>query len=103
MLYGDRSRPYMSLGPCYMFSDMMAPQPRAAFDAFTKAIDAALTQVVLRPGDIIFIDNFRAVHGRDPFMARYDGTDRWLKRLNVSRNLRASRGARRSSTDRVVF
>jgi hypothetical protein len=23
------------------------------------------------------------VHGREPFQARYDGTDRWLKRVNV--------------------
>lgn len=103
VLYGDRSRPYMSLDPYYMLPDQMAPAPRAAFDAFTRAIDAALTGVVLRPGDIAFIDNFRAVHGREPFTARYDGTDRWLKRLNITRNLRVSRGARRSSTDRVVF
>lgn len=103
VLYGNRTRPYMSLDPYYMLPDQMEPEPRAAFDAFTKAIDAALTRVVLRPGDIAFIDNFRAVHGRESFMARYDGTDRWLKRLNISRNLRISRAARRSSTDRVVF
>jgi Fe(II)/alpha-ketoglutarate-dependent arginine beta-hydroxylase len=103
VLYGDPARPYMSLDPYYMLPDQMAPHARAAFDAFTKAIDAALTRVVLRPGDIAFIDNFRAVHGRDPFTARYDGTDRWLKRLNITRNLRISRAARRSSTDRVVF
>lgn len=103
VLYGDRNRPYMSLDPYYMVLDHMDPAPRAAFDAFTRAIDAALTGVVLHPGDIAFIDNFRAVHGRQPFTARYDGTDRWLKRLNISRNLRTSRGARRSSSDRVVF
>jgi L-asparagine oxygenase len=103
VLYGDKTRPYMSLDPYYMVADQMAPRPRAAFEAFTRAIDAALTGVVLHPGDIVFIDNFRAVHGREPFTARYDGTDRWLKRLNITRNLRVSRGARRSSTDRVVF
>jgi L-asparagine oxygenase len=103
VLYGDRYRPYMSLDPYYMLLDQMEPGPRAAFDAFTQAIDAALTGVVLHPGDIAFIDNFRAVHGRESFMAHYDGNDRWLKRLNISRNLRTSRGARRSSSDRVVF
>jgi Fe(II)/alpha-ketoglutarate-dependent arginine beta-hydroxylase len=103
VLYGDRNRPYMSLDPYYMLPDQMDPGPRAAFDTFTKAIDAALTGIVLRPGDIAFIDNFRAVHGREPFTARYDGTDRWLKRLNITRNLRTSRGARRDSSHRVVF
>lgn len=103
VLYGGRDRPYMSLDPYYMLPSQMTPEARTAFDAFTKAIDAALTRIVLRPGDIAFIDNFRAVHGREPFTARYDGTDRWLKRLNISRNLRTSRAARRSSSDRVVY
>lgn len=103
VLYGDRARPYMSLDPYYMLPDQMEPEARAAFDGFIKAIDAALRGIVLQPGDIAFIDNFRAVHGREPFTARYDGTDRWLKRLNITRNLRNSRSARRSSTDRVVY
>jgi Fe(II)/alpha-ketoglutarate-dependent arginine beta-hydroxylase len=103
VLYGDRSRPYMSLDPYYMLRDEMKPTARAAFDAFTRAVDASLAGIILRPGDILFIDNWRAVHGRKPFTARYDGTDRWLKRTNISRNLRISRHARRSSTDRVIF
>ncbi len=103
VLYGDRNRPYLSLDPYYMLLDDMAPHARRAFDGFTEAVDAALGGIVLKPGDICFIDNWRAVHGRDPFVARYDGTDRWLKRLNITRNLRTSRAARRSSTDRVIF
>jgi L-asparagine oxygenase len=35
---------------------------------------------VLIPGQIIFIDNNRAVHGRSPFSPKYDGTDRFLVR-----------------------
>jgi hypothetical protein len=34
------------------------------------------------------------VHGRKPFKARHDGTDRWLKRLDVTLDLRKSRAAR---------
>jgi L-asparagine oxygenase len=34
----------------------------------------------LKPGEIIFIDNNRAVHGRSPFFPRYDGYDRFLIR-----------------------
>jgi hypothetical protein len=37
----------------------------------------------LRPGQLLLIDNDVAVHGRAPFTARYDGTDRWLKRVNI--------------------
>ena len=34
----------------------------------------------LTPGEIIFIDNHRAVHGRSPFFPKYDGYDRFLVR-----------------------
>jgi L-asparagine oxygenase len=34
----------------------------------------------LTPGEIIFIDNNRAVHGRSPFIPNYDGLDRFLVR-----------------------
>ena len=35
-------------------------------------------------------DNTIAVHGRTPFVARYDGTDRWLQRAMVVSDLAAS-------------
>ena len=34
----------------------------------------------LTPGEIVFIDNNRAVHGRSPFIPKYDGLDRFLVR-----------------------
>jgi hypothetical protein len=34
----------------------------------------------LQSGEIILIDNMRAVHGRSPFYPNYDGTDRFLIR-----------------------
>jgi alpha-ketoglutarate-dependent taurine dioxygenase len=67
-----------------------------------KLIDESLTDLVLQAGDICFIDNYRAVHGRRPFKARYDGTDRWLKRVNIARDLRKSRGLRVSNLSRVI-
>ena len=34
----------------------------------------------LKPGEIMLIDNKRAVHGRSPFFPKYDGKDRFLVR-----------------------
>lgn len=59
--------------------------------------------VALNPGDIAFIDNYRVVHGRKPFQARFDGTDRWLRRLNITRDLRKSRHARLTAESRVIY
>ena len=68
-----------------------------------EAIDVAMKEVVLKPGDAVFVDNYRMVHGRKPFKARFDGTDRWLRRLNVARDLRKSRDSRPSARSRVIY
>ncbi|MFI9626617.1 guanitoxin biosynthesis L-enduracididine beta-hydroxylase GntD [Streptomyces sp. NPDC052042] len=101
VLFGDIDDPYLCVDPYYM-EDSQGEEEQRALDALGSAIDAALADVVLRPGDICFIDNFRAVHGRKPFRARFDGTDRWLRRLNIARDLRPSRGARLDAETRVI-
>lgn len=57
------------------------PVAQSAFAALKQAIDDVAFDVVLEPGDLLYIDNHRAVHARGRFKARYDGTDRWLKRM----------------------
>jgi hypothetical protein len=56
---------------------------RAAYDRLTAELDRVAVDVALAPGEVLVIDNDVAVHGRQPFRARYDGTDRWLKRVSV--------------------
>jgi Fe(II)/alpha-ketoglutarate-dependent arginine beta-hydroxylase len=102
VLFGHRDSPYMRLDP-YVMDPPDNDRAIAAFHGFTSAIDDRLSEVVLEDGDILFIDNYRVVHGRRPFAARYDGTDRWLKRINVARDLRKSRDARASCASRVIF
>ena len=60
-----------------------------------SSINAATTSVVLAPGDLLIIDNNRAVHGRSPFTARFDGTDRWLQRAFIVSDLAPSAADRR--------
>jgi Fe(II)/alpha-ketoglutarate-dependent arginine beta-hydroxylase len=94
VLYGDPRSPYLRLDP-YFMSPPDNDRALSALNILMSAVDKQLTEVVLRPGEFLFVDNYRAVHGRKPFKARYDGTDRWLKRLNITRDLRKSRAARR--------
>nr|WP_240810985.1 guanitoxin biosynthesis L-enduracididine beta-hydroxylase GntD [Streptomyces tendae] len=103
VLFGDPDQPYGRLDPYFMDRVDGDPVATAAFDALTAEIDDKLTGVVLHPGDVLFIDNYKAVHGRKPFTARFDGRDRWLRRTNVSRDLRKSRGTRISAGSRVIF
>lgn len=49
---------------------------------------------VLDGGDVLLLDNARAVHGRSPFAPRFDGTDRFVVRSFVTCDLGRSRHAR---------
>ncbi|SDK44318.1 TauD/TfdA family dioxygenase [Nonomuraea jiangxiensis] len=76
-------------GLCLRFDPAYTPLEQAE-DAFMSAyerlageLDRVSVGVPLEPGDVLVIDNDTVVHGREPFRARYDGTDRWLKRVNV--------------------
>jgi enduracididine beta-hydroxylase len=103
VLFGDPARPYLRIDPYFMEQDAEDAEAREAFEWLTEQIEARLIDVVLKPGDVLVVDNYRSVHGRKPFKARYDGTDRWLKRINVTRDLRRSRASRLSTTSRAIL
>ncbi|MGW2564262.1 TauD/TfdA family dioxygenase [Streptomyces sp. NPDC001514] len=65
-----------------------------ALDEIVRQLEAAQQDIIVGQGSLLIIDNYRAVHGRKAFTARFDGTDRWLKKLIIARNLRPSRGIR---------
>jgi len=58
--------------------------------------------VVFEPGDCWYIDNLRVAHGRWPFSPRFDGTDRWLKRLYINSAFRRSTRYRATPSARIL-
>ena len=102
VLFGDPRSPYVRFDP-YCMDQPEAEEARSAMDYLIRAIDENLTSVALLPGECMFIDNYSTVHGRSSFKARFDGTDRWLKRINIARDLRKSRAVREAPASRVVF
>ncbi|MFF9850157.1 guanitoxin biosynthesis L-enduracididine beta-hydroxylase GntD [Streptomyces litmocidini] len=101
VLFGSPKEPYIRLDPYYM-QGVQGEREQRVLDEIGAALDSAMSGVALAPGDIAFIDNYRVVHGRKPFRARFDGTDRWLRRLNITRDLRKSRHARLTAESRVI-
>ena len=86
--------------------DLMVGLDPAAADALRllgSAVREHHTGVVLEAGDVLVVDNALAVHGRSPFVARYDGTDRWLQRSLVVSDLAASAGDRIGRVITTVF
>jgi Fe(II)/alpha-ketoglutarate-dependent arginine beta-hydroxylase len=103
VLHGSPESPYIRIDPYFMDPVTDNPSAQRALDALIRAVDGEIRDIVLEPGDICFIDNFKSVHGRRAFKARYDGRDRWLKRINIARDLRKSRAERPSARSRVIF
>jgi Fe(II)/alpha-ketoglutarate-dependent arginine beta-hydroxylase len=102
VFYGAPEAPYVAVDQ--HFAEPV-PGDALAADALRLAqeqISRTLQPVVLGPGDIVVLDNHRAVHGREAFTPRFDGTDRWFKRMNLTRDLRQSRAYRSTSDGRVI-
>jgi len=63
--------------------DLMTGINEDANNMIKKIVDIYYKERIshnLKPGEIIFVDNRRAVHGRSPFIPKYDGNDRFLIR-----------------------
>lgn len=71
---------------------------RAALERLAEVLVPSLTPVALDAGDLLVVDNRMAVHGRTGFRARFDGTDRWLRRCFAVADLRRSRGVRAAAS-----
>lgn len=103
VLFGSPESPYVRIDPYFMCAADGDIEAQSALDTLVSEMDKNLRDLVLKPGDYLFIDNYRTVHGRKPFRAKYDGSDRWLKRINVTRDLRKSRPARMNCSSRLIF
>ncbi|SDT77300.1 Fatty acid desaturase [Streptomyces sp. TLI_053] len=72
-----------------------------AFAALAEALEEVCVEVVLKPGDLLLLDNHIAAHGRAAFTPRYDGQDRWLRRF-YSHNAVPGWARRMMTSERVL-
>jgi Fe(II)/alpha-ketoglutarate-dependent arginine beta-hydroxylase len=102
VLFGDPRRPYLRIDPAFMQSSGDA-EADEALAALAREISQHMDEVALQAGDLLFLDNYRVVHGRKSFTARFNGTDRWLKRVCITRDLRKSRAYRTDPRSHVIY
>ncbi|HZR48193.1 MAG TPA: guanitoxin biosynthesis L-enduracididine beta-hydroxylase GntD [Streptosporangiaceae bacterium] len=102
ILFGDADEPYLRINPPFMTALPGDEEAEQVLADVISRIDESMGEVILHPGDVVFIDNYLAVHGRGSFIPRYDGTDRWMRKALFTRDLRKSRGVRDSADGRVL-
>jgi hypothetical protein len=77
-------------------------QGTAALTRLCRAVTRGHVEVILRSPDVLIADNRRAVHGRRAFQTSYDGTNRWPRKMTVSRDAERVRH-RHSASSRRLF
>jgi L-asparagine oxygenase len=85
---------------CVDFHAMEGTTPRAAqaLENLRTRMVGSLVGTVLEPGDLLIVDNRKAVHGRTGFSPRYDGEDRWLRRCFAIADIRDAQPQLRPSS-----
>jgi Fe(II)/alpha-ketoglutarate-dependent arginine beta-hydroxylase len=88
VLFGHPDRPYLRIDQPFMSCVGGDPVAERALGRLIGELERVLRDVVVGPGTLLVVDNYAAAHGRRSFRSRYDGTDRWLKKITVRRDLR---------------
>lgn len=99
VLYGNRWDPFIRYDSEYMMSENDSASVSLA--VLTDLLVREKQSVALDAGDLMIIDNRRVVHGRTPYVANYDGRDRWVQRAAVVKDLSPS-AAHRELGGRVI-
>ncbi|GHD61087.1 hypothetical protein GCM10010317_054110 [Streptomyces mirabilis] len=99
VLYGNPYDPYMTFDLDLMVGE--TPHAQQALESLRSAVNKVQRWVRLSPGDLLIVNNRRAVHARSEFPARFDGRDRWLQRVCLVSDPVPSAADRRGS-GRVV-
>lgn len=102
VLFGAADSPYLRIDPFFMRCVDGDAEAQVALKELVTELERVQQDVVVEAGSLLVVDNYLAVHGRRAFTARYDGTDRWLQKAVVTRDLRRSRASRESAAGRLV-
>ncbi|MFI0419730.1 TauD/TfdA family dioxygenase [Spongiactinospora sp. 9N601] len=87
VVWGGGQRPYLRYNSVNTVAVPDAPQEAAhALDRLRRRLDDNMEDVVLEPGDVLIVNNYRLCHARRAFTAKFDGTDRWLMRAVAYRD-----------------
>jgi L-asparagine oxygenase len=102
ILFGRPEKPYIRIN---LNENKTTGLTKAAEEALCEAKDILQdkkTELLIDENEIVLIDNFRSVHGRDKFTPKYNGLDRWLKRIYITRDIRKSSELRKNSLNNII-
>ena len=102
ILFGNPRSPYICIDQDFTHARENDAEAGFALKFLLHELNSNAIDTVLQQGDYLFLDNYKWLHGRRSFKASYDGNDRWLKRFNISCDIKKSLPYRRTSS-RIIL
>ena len=87
VLFGGEDNPRIRLDVPFMHCVDGDPEAERALLALHAELERVQRPLIAAQGTLLILDNRSVVHARGSFRARYDGTDRWLRKIVVSEGL----------------
>jgi hypothetical protein len=85
IFYNSKENPHLVFDPYFMEAD--SKRDLENLKLFSKIAWEVAHPIRLEAGDLLIIDNKHAAHARSKFRVINDGSDRWLQRIFVIKNL----------------
>lgn len=85
VIFGDPKNPMVFYDDEYIIG--VSREAQEVLEKLRKILHEETDNILLKPGEMLILDNCKCLHGRTAFQAFYDGNDRWLQRLLVVRDL----------------
>lgn len=101
LLYGSTTAPYLRADSVYYKTPSDARERQALTELFA-ALNEAQIELEMSSGDMLILNNQRVVHGRTAYQAQFNGSDRWVKRVNITNDLQRSDSHRCCAASRIV-
>ncbi len=92
VLYEDAEGLHVRLDLPFMHVIGEDPETGQALNRLRAELERVRRPLVAAAGTLLILDNRSVAHARNSFTPRYDGTDRWLRKIIVSRDLSALGG-----------
>jgi predicted Zn-ribbon and HTH transcriptional regulator len=103
ILFGNFDTPYLRININSLDISEYEGKTKDALEFLLKTLNENQEEIVLRPRNCLYIDNFRVVHKRPGFSPILTESDRrWLTRIVTTNDLRKTAHLRTESSSRVI-
>lgn len=103
VISGGRGQENLRIDEAFMEALPGDEEAQEALEWLYKHMNESKVSIVMEPGDILLIDNTITAHGRSPYKPNYGPRARWLRRVNITTDLRKAYEWKDKPYGRVIF